>query len=263
MRIYDRGSGPPLIVVPGVQGRWEWFTPAFAALESRCRTVSYTLAGDLGSRRKLDRSLGFENYLQQLDDVFERTGLTRAAVCGISYGGLIAVRYAARRPERVAALVIASSPGPGWTPDRLQAGYIAHPWRKALEFVATSPGRVWPEIHAARGTAGALSFLAQHGLRAATAPMIPGLMAARILETQSIDFSVDCAAIQAPTLVISGEPHLDRIVPVASTRRYAEMIRGAKYVVLERTGHLGLVTRPGEWSDAVGTFVNACGADSR
>ena len=256
VRIYDRGSGPPLIVVPGVQGRREWFAPTFDALSSRCRTISFTLAGDLGSGRKLDPALGFENYLRQVDEVFERTGLTRAAVCGISYGGLIAVRYAALRPERVSALVIASSPGPGWKPDPLQAVYIAHPWRKALTFVATAPGRIWGEVTAACGFAGGISFLARHGARALAAPMTPGLMAGRILESQAIDFSLDCVAIEAPTLVISGEPHLDRIVPVESTRKYAEMIRGAQYVMLERTGHLGMVTRPSEWTDLVSRFVS-------
>ena len=255
MRLYDQGSGPPLIVIPGVQGRWEWFTPAFEALQSRCRVISYSLAGDLGSGRRLDPALGFENYLRQLDDVFERTGLTRAAVCGVSYGGLIAVRYAACRADRVASLVISSSPGPGWKPDAVQAGYIAHPWRQAPRFIATAPSRVWPEIRAACGPERALRFLAGYGVRAAAAPMIPGLMAARILESQPIDFSVDCATIQAPTLVISGEPDLDRIVPVESTRRYAAMIPGARYVMLERTGHLGLVTRPAEWADLVGGFV--------
>ena len=86
--------------------------------------------------------------------------------------------------------------------------------------------------------------------------MTPGLMAGRILESQAIDFSLDCIAVQAPTLVISGEPHLDRIVPVESTRKYAEMIRGAQYVMLERTGHLGMVTRPAEWTDLVSGFVS-------
>ena len=257
MRIYDQGSGPPNIVVPGVQGRWEWFTPALTALKERCRTISYSLAGDLGSGRRLDPALGFENYMRQLDEVFERTGLTRAAVCGISYGGLIAVGYAARRPERVAALVIASSPGPDWKPDRLQADYIAHPWRKALKFIATSPGRVWPEVRAARGPVRGLAFLAGQAVRGITAPMIPGLMGARINESQRIDFCAECASVEAPTLVITGEPHLDRIVPVESTRRYAETIRGARCVTLERTGHMGMVTRPEEWSEIVARFVFA------
>ena len=255
MRIYDQGSGPPIVVIPGVQGRFEWFTPAFAALRSSCRTISYSLAGDLGSGRRLDPKLGFENYLQQLDEVFEKAGLKQATVCGISYGGLIALRYAASRPRRVSALILASSPGPGWTPDAIQAGYIAHPWRKTLSFVATAPGRVWPEVQEARGPAKGLSFLARHGLRAATAPMIPGLMAARIVESQRIDFSADCCAVHCPTLVVSGEPHLDRIVPVESTRRYVEMIPGAKYVMVEKTGHLGMVTRPADWAAAVAPFV--------
>jgi pimeloyl-ACP methyl ester carboxylesterase len=232
VRIYDQGSGPPIVVIPGVQGRSEWFTPTLDALKSTCRTISFTLAGDIGSGRKLDPALGFENYLRQLDEVFARTRLARASVCGISFGGLIAVRYAALRPDRVTSLVIASSPGPGWKPDQVQAAYIANPWRKALTFVATSPGRVWPEVRGACGPAGGLNFLARQGVRAAIAPMTPSLMAARILESQAIDFSLDCAAVQAPTLVISGEPHLDRIVPVESTRKYAEMIRGAKYVML-------------------------------
>ena len=256
MRIYDHGSGRPLIVVPGVQGRYEWFRPALDRLQSRCRTVSYTLAGDVGSGRRLDPGLGFENYLRQLDDVFTQTGLTRAAVCGISYGGLIALRYAACRPERVSALILASAPSPGWSPNPDQRGYIERPWLRAPRFVATSPLRVWPEVRAAFPSPGAaVAFLARYALRIATAPMIPSLMAHRIRQQQRIDFSGDCPAVRAPTLVIAGEPHLDRIIPVENTRRYVDMIPGARYVELERTGHLGLVTRPDAWASLVADFV--------
>lgn len=260
VRIYDRGSGPPLIVVPGVQGRWEWFRPALDELTSRCRTISYTLAGDIGSGRALDPALGFDNYLRQLDEVFAQAGLTRAAVCGISYGGLVALRYAACRPARVSALILASAPSPGWSPNPAQRAYIDRPWLRAPKFVVTSPLRVWAEIRAAHdSSAAALAFLARYGLRVAAAPMIPSLMAHRIREQQHTDFSADCPAVRAPTLVISGEPHLDRIIPAESTRRYAELIPGARYIQLERTGHLGLVTRPGAWAGAVADFVESVG----
>ena len=109
--MFDRGSGPPLIVIPGVQGRWEWMRPALDALQSRCRTISYSLSGELGSDSRLDPELGFDNYVRQLDAVFERTGLARAALCGVSYGGFVGVRYAALRPDRVSALVLVSSIG--------------------------------------------------------------------------------------------------------------------------------------------------------
>jgi pimeloyl-ACP methyl ester carboxylesterase len=86
--------------------------------------------------------------------------------------------------------------------------------------------------------------------------MIPGVMASRIKEQQSVDFMDDPDAIRVPTLVISGEPALDRVVPVESTRQYATKIRGAKYVMIERTGHIGLMTRPEDFARTVSDFVH-------
>ena len=37
--MFDRGSGPPVIVIPGVQGRWEWMEPALRVLSTTCRTI--------------------------------------------------------------------------------------------------------------------------------------------------------------------------------------------------------------------------------
>jgi len=256
MRLFDAGSGPPLIVIPGVQGRWEWIRPALRQLSERCRTISYSLAGDFGSGLRGDPSAGFDAYLDQLDGIFERTGLRRAAICGSSFGGFIALRYAATRPDRVAALIIASSPSPGWVPNPRQRAYIAKPWRAAPAFVLTSPVRIWPEI---RSTfvrpADRLSFLARHGLRVAAAPMIPALMARRIVQQQAIDFAPDCLQVTAPSLIVTGEPGLDQIVPVESTLRYLSMIPGTRHAVIERTGHLGLISRPDRFASVVGGFV--------
>ena len=54
-----------------------------------------------GSGCKMDPALGFDVFVKQIDDVLDAAGVERAAICGVSYGGLIAVRYAALRPERV------------------------------------------------------------------------------------------------------------------------------------------------------------------
>ena len=42
----------------------------------------------------------------------KRSGIERAAICGVSFGGLIAVRFAAEHPARCSALVLASTPQP-------------------------------------------------------------------------------------------------------------------------------------------------------
>lgn len=256
--MFDRGSGPPVVVVPGLQGRWEWMRPALDALQRECRTISYSLCGDLGSRRHFDPALGFDNYTRQLDEVLNRAGIERAAVCGVSYGGFVALRYAAARPDRVTALALVSSPAPGWQPNPRQQRYVARPWLSAPLFAVTAPARLWPEIRSALPDNGArVAFAARHALRVAVAPVIPSLMAARVTLQQQLDFRPDCARVSTPTLVVTGEPDLDLIVPVEVTKSYVAMIRGARYEMMEKTGHIGLVTRPAQFARIVGGFVHA------
>ena len=258
MNVYDRGSGPPVVVVPGLQGRWEWARPALQRLASTCRAISYSLSGDFGSGRRGHPELGFDNYVRQLDEVFETTGVTRAVLCGVSFGGCVALHYAARHPERVSALILASAPGPGWQPSAQQAAWIARPWWSVPAFVLTSPLRVWPEVSAALpAMRKRLGFFARQGLRCLGAPMIPSLMAARIREVADVDFEADCRCLAIPTLVLTGEENLDRVVPVRSTRAYATLIERAEHRTMPRTGHMGLLTQPSVFADVVSGFAHA------
>ena len=256
--MFDKGTGPPVVLIPGVHGRWEWTRAALEELAKSCRAISYSLCGDIGSSRPYDRAAGFDNYVGQLEDVLTRAGLERAAICGVSFGGFIATRYAALRPTQVSALVLASAPGPGWAPTEQQARWIARPWLSTPMFVLSAPFRVWPEVRCAfTGVPSCVAFLATQGLRVLAAPAIPALMAARIRDARGRDFAEDCAHIQAPTLVLSGDEDLDRVVPVAATRRYASLIKGARYEQMNGTGHLGVLTQPKKFARLVSEFVHA------
>lgn len=253
----DLGTGLPLVLVPGIQGRWEWMRPAVEALAARGRVITFSLCGDPGSEAAFDLSQGIETFTAQIDRTLDRAGLERAALCGVSLGGLIAARYAATRPDRVTALVLASAPGPGWTPDFVQRlcarlGLVATPL-----FAASAMWRMWPEVAAARGGwLPGLSWLAGHLLRRVLpAPASPRRMQRRLRLWLAADRLADCRAVAVPTLVISGDPRLDRVVPADSTREFATAIRGATFHTLERTGHIGLVTRPERFAEVVMTFA--------
>jgi 3-oxoadipate enol-lactonase len=56
---------------------------------------------------------------------------------------------------------------------------------------------------------------------------------------------------------VTGEPELDRVVPVASTREYVTLIRGARYEMMPRTGHLGSITQPEQFARIVSEFIHA------
>jgi pimeloyl-ACP methyl ester carboxylesterase len=246
--IFDEGSGPPIVVIPGVQGRWDWMLPALRALTARGRVISYSLSA----------AKAFDELVAQVDGVLDLTGVRTAAICGISYGGLIATKYAAARPERTAALIIVSTPSPSWMPSPVQARQLASPWRSTPAFLATSPGRLWPEIAAAIDRwPSRLRFCAAHVGRIVAAPIVPADMAARMKLSPGRELCVDCARVTARTLVISGEPGLDLVVPAHSTREFVGLIGGAKYAMMDRTGHIGLVTQPDRFARIVGEFVNA------
>jgi len=256
--VFDQGSGPPVVIVPGLQGRWEWARPALTRLAASCRTISYSLSGDFGSGRARHRDPGFDAYIRQLDEVFDAAGLTRVVLCGVSFGGFVALRYASLRPERVSALILASAPGPGWRPSVQQSAWIARPWWSTPGFLLSSPMRVWPEISAALpAVRSRFGFFARQGLRCLAAPMIPPLMASRIRNATGMDFETDCRRISVPTLVVTGEEALDRVVPVQSTRVYASLIPGAEYRKLPHTGHMGLLTQPSAFAELVSGFAHA------
>jgi 3-oxoadipate enol-lactonase len=81
-------------------------------------------------------------------------------------------------------------------------------------------------------------------------------MARRVRLLEQLDLADDCSRITAPTLVLTGERALDRVVPLDSTRRYVDLIPGARYVMIERTGHLGVLTQPRQFARLVSNFVN-------
>ena len=256
--MFDQGKGTPLVVIPGVQGRWEWMRPALRALARRCRTISYSLCGDFGSGVRFDSTLGFDAFVRQVDDVLAQVGERRVALCGVSYGGIIAARYAAANPDRVAALVLVSAPGPDWQPNALQGRYVARPWQSLPMFCVTALDRLGAEVYEALPNWPARArFACRYLAGVVAAPMIPALMARRVRLHQETDFRCDCERISAPTLVITGEPRLDRVVPVESTRQYVRLIRGARYELMDRTGHLGLITQPERFAGIVSGFIHA------
>lgn len=251
------GRGLPLLVIPGLQGRWQWLRPGLRALAMRCRVATYALAGDPGNVLPL-HATHFDDLVRQAINAMNRAGMARAAVCGVSYGGLIATRLAARFPDRVSALILASPLPPDFAPDARVQRLISHPRLLAPGFMVGAPFRTLPEIRRARPDDWQRCAAGLTG-RAIRWPQSPVRMAARIRMLDGEDLAADARRIQCPTLVVTGEDSLDGIVPPASSRRYVSLVPGAATVRLPRTGHFGVVTRPREFAATVFEFMTRHG----
>jgi pimeloyl-ACP methyl ester carboxylesterase len=259
MRIIDRGAGPALVLIPGIQGRWEYIGPVVDALAPAFRVITFALCDEPASDLEFDGARGFDNYVEQVRGALDRCGIDRALVCGISFGGLIALRFAAVHPDRTAALVLASTPGPGWHLRRRHEIYSRLPYALGPLFLAETPWRLRRELAAAfPERAARWRFAASQLMTLMRAPLSLSRMASRARMIGTINAAMECARITVPTLVVTGERELDHVVSVDASTGYVSLIRGSRGVVLRRTGHLGSITRPREFAAAVHEFADGC-----
>ncbi len=173
----------------------------------------------------------------------------RAAVCGLSLGGYVALSLAARHPERVAALVLADTRAEADTPEaaegrrrsaaQVRAGGLAE---FLDDFV---PRLVAPGDEEAGAAARAI----------ADAQRPEGV--ARALEALGgrADRRADLPGIAMPTLVVVGSE--DALTPPPFAETLAAGIPGAELVVIEGAGHLTALERPREFAEAVRAFLRA------
>ena len=245
MNIIDRGSGPPLVLIPGLQGRWEYMRPAVDALSASFRVITFSLAG-----------AALDILADQVATALDDTQIDRATICGVSFGGLVAVRFAAKHASRCSALVLASTPRPALQLRRRHQVYLKAPWIFGPFFLAESPWRLRPEVRVAipdRRARRAFSLAALKTL--VSAPVSLSMMASRAKQVVTTNLEGDCARISAPTLIVTGEAHLDYVVPVEGSSVYQRLIPQARTSVLKQTGHLGSITRPEEFAAMVRGFV--------
>jgi pimeloyl-ACP methyl ester carboxylesterase len=257
--VIDVGNGPPLVLVPGLQGRWEWMRPTVDALARRFRVLTFSLAGDKGSDALLPADASFDTYLTQIDAVLDRAHTASATIGGISFGALIAFRYARLRRDRVRQLILASPLPPDFELTGRLRLYSRAPRLLFPLFCVDCGRRVLPEWMAAFPAWGdRLHEMVRMGTHVITAPASPALMGRRIRSMQAVNFA-EGMPIGAPTLILVGENGLDRTVLPEISRKYCALIPHAEVQTLERTGHLGSVTRSHAFASAVFDFIDRSG----
>ncbi len=185
------------------------------------------------------------------DEVAEMIGRAspggRAAVCGLSLGGYVALSIAVRHPERVAALVLADTRAEADTPEAREGRRTAAASVRADgpapfldgfvprlvaedDLVTRAAARALADAQRPEGIARALEALAGRADRVAELP-----------------------GIDAPTLVLVGEA--DALTPPPFARTLARGIAGAELVVLPGAGHLTALERPDAFAGALGDFL--------
>jgi proline iminopeptidase len=263
------GSGPTLVCHPGGPGFSSLYLSNLGGLDEELELVLLDPRGTGRSDPSGDpRAYQNDDYADDLEELRRHLGLERMQLLGHSHGGVAAVAYAARHPERVERLILASSLA------RFGAEQVAamdeaiesragEPWyedaREALETELRGDFtnareltdlvlRMFPFYFAAYGPGEAAYVrslaadeLCVHALQ---------LWEREIFE--QFDLRPLLSRLTMPTLVITGSE--DFITGPRAADDFAA-IPGARSVILEGSGHMIFVEAPDAFREAVLSFL--------
>jgi pimeloyl-ACP methyl ester carboxylesterase len=106
VRVVERGSGPPVLMIHGFPSNATAFAALVPLLEDRFRLVAPDMVGFGWSTRRIRRPLDGDAYADRVAGLMDVLGLERPHVVGLSWGGSVAQRLAARHPDRVERMVL-------------------------------------------------------------------------------------------------------------------------------------------------------------
>jgi len=203
------GAGEPLVLVHGLAGSWQWWSPLLPTLSQRHRVYIVDLP-------RLCRTLGGADLSAWLERWLDAAGLERVDLAGHSLGGLVAAELAAHRPERTRRLVLVAPAG-------ISCG-------RSIAVRAVSLLVALKDIRAS------LATVAADALRCG-----PSGVARGAVFVSTRDLRETLPAIRTPTLLVWGER--DRLVPIRVAAEWQHLIPRSRVASLP-CGHVPMLEMP-------------------
>ena len=237
---YDvQGAGPALVLLHGATSAGREDFAAQLPLMSKAFLVHVPDARGHG-RTKWDAAGGF-SYAALVDDLkafVDELGLQTFHLLGFSMGGMTALQFASRWPERLRTLVLV-----GITTQREPRASVG---RRLMD----------PEVIMARNPAWAAELSRRHdpvqgeGAWQRLLPAIAADIAVQPLLTPAEVHRIDC-----PSLVVGGDR--DPFVPVEQASALARQLPDGRLFIAPDCGHEVMVRRPGLFNEAVSGFYRS------
>ena len=212
--------------------------------------VTYDIRGAGGSER-VPGPYSLDDFVADLRGLVEELGLERPALVGHSFGGSIALAYAARYPGEAAAVV--SAGGPVVLPEAGQQGM-----RDRAETVEAQGMGAVAETVATNGMAPSFREAHPDKFREyvhVLAANDPASYAATCRVIAEMDLTAELPKIEAPVLLIAGDR--DGVAPPAAQDATAAALRDVTRVEVPECGHILPWEKPETLRDTTLAFLRS------
>jgi pimeloyl-ACP methyl ester carboxylesterase len=254
-RLYyeSAGSGDAVVLVHGNAGDRRHWDAQFTALAVDHRVIRYDVRG-FGESSLPEEDRPYSDH-EDLATLLDHLGIKAAHVVGFSMGSGIAVDFSLAYPDRTRSLV---SVGP-WV-----FGYSS----PAAQSMFADFARVSAAMADGGAAAAVDAWMSAPFLSATIIDPAAGEQLRRIVSDHSFwafshrspqrplqpSAAGRTSEIQAPTLILAGEHDIPACLEVAAL--LDESVPESRKVIMEETGHLLQIEKPGEFNQHVVEFVD-------
>jgi proline iminopeptidase len=261
-QVLGSGAGVPLMVLnggPGVSHEYMLVSAVWDTLARRRRVIFYDQRGT-GHSPPLTKgqSCTLADQIADLHALRAHLGFKRMDILGHSWGGILAMAYAARHPDQVEHLIICDSGAPKWDDTKFL-------FRDLFPDVTERQDAV--QFAEQQGDTAALhtdfreyqSMLAcdpdrRAALREGPLPAYStSVNAAVIADLRQVDLGPELAKFSFPTLVLTGRFDAN-VAPVIAWKIHRS-IPHSEFTVFERSGHLPFYEQPSAFIERVERFL--------
>lgn len=259
LRVEEEGSGAESVVFShGLLRDRRMFDAQVADLRDRYRCVRYDHRGQGESESSRDPDAGIEVVYEDAVALIEALGVAPCHWVGLSMGGMVGMRLAARRPELVRSLVLLETTAERESLVNALQGSLSLAVRRVVgprlaATVLLEPtmmryyGSTFRHDPTRRDECEAERADVAKKIRVTSSAVISGVL-------KRLPVVDELQAIRAPTIVVSGDE--DAAIPPEKAKRLADAIPQARFEIVAGAGHTSTVEQPSAVTALIARFLD-------
>ncbi|MDX1439486.1 MAG: alpha/beta fold hydrolase [Rubricoccaceae bacterium] len=246
----DSGAGPPVVLGHSFLCSGKMWNEQVPVLAKKYRVLNLDFRGH-GNSSEVTQSFSLYDAISDVVAVLDELGIEKATWCGLSVGGMVALRAALTCPQRVERLILLDTDagaesllrklkynGMGFGARLLGIGPFLSPIARLMFGTTTRQEN---------------PTLVSEWKREFSAVHVPSVLRALKALTQRDSLLANLHRISVPTLVLVGEE--DRSLPPSLSNRIHDRMPNSTLVQIPAAGHLSTLEQPEAVNEAMLDFL--------